>query len=94
MNIAQFYTKMKALWDELDNICPPQKCTCGKCTCDLAGRVSQETQDHMLLHFLMKVSEQYAHVRSTILMMTDLQVYWTYSGPALGFSGPGAKDYL
>lgn len=72
MNIAQFYTKMKALWDEIDNVSPPLTCTCGKCTCALATRVHKEKEDHRLLHFLMKVNEQYAQVRSTILMMTEL----------------------
>ena len=61
MNIAHFFTKMKALWDELDNVSPPPRCTCGFCTCDLAGRVDKE-KDHRLLHLLMKVNEDYAQV--------------------------------
>ena len=63
---------MKALSDEIDNVSPPLTCTCDKCTCGLATRVNKEKEDHRLLHFLMKVNEQYAQVRSTILMLTEL----------------------
>lgn len=42
---------MKALWDEIDNVSPPQTCTCNKCTRDLKGRVQKEKEEHGLLHF-------------------------------------------
>lgn len=61
MNIAQFYTKMKALGDKIE-----------RCTSDFLGRVNKEKQDHRLLHFLNKVNEQYDQVRSSIIMMLDL----------------------
>ena len=60
MNIAQFYTKMKALWDEIDNVSAPPICVCEKYTCDLTSRVDKEKEDYRLLHILMKMNEQYA----------------------------------
>lgn len=57
---------MKALWDEIDNMSPPQTCTCEKCTCKLTEKVLKEKDDHRLLHFLMKVNEQYTQVRTNI----------------------------
>ena len=48
MNIAQFYTKRKALWDEIDNVSPPLTCTCDKCTYGLAKRVNKEKEDDCL----------------------------------------------
>ena len=57
VSIGQFYTKMKALWDVIDDVSPSQTCTCVKCTCGLVERVSKEIQDYRLLHFLMKVNE-------------------------------------
>ena len=36
--IAEYYTKAKALWDELDNVDPLSFCSCNGCTCDTTKR--------------------------------------------------------
>ncbi|XP_057520693.1 uncharacterized protein LOC130800967 [Amaranthus tricolor] len=38
-NIAEYYTKAKALWDELDNVDPLFICSCNGCKCDTAKTI-------------------------------------------------------
>ena len=38
ITIADYYGKLKQLWDELDNYEQPPTCKCGKCECELGQR--------------------------------------------------------
>ncbi|XP_074327777.1 uncharacterized protein LOC141665691 [Apium graveolens] len=77
--IAEYYTQLKKVWDELDSLKPLPVCECGNCTCDLSQKFLKIQQEHRLMLFLMKLSNQYANVRSHILMMETMtnlpQVY-------------------
>ncbi|KAL3538213.1 hypothetical protein ACH5RR_001579 [Cinchona calisaya] len=65
MSVASYYTKLKALWDELENYRDP-------CTCDHAKAHQEQLQEDRLMQFLMGLNESYKGVRSNILMMTPL----------------------
>ena len=72
MTIADYFTKAKSLWDELDNFSPIPTCTCDGCSCNLTKRVLKMQQEHRIMQFLMKVDPKYNQVRTNILMMDDL----------------------
>lgn len=67
--LLQYFTKMKILWDELANFRPIPSCT--RC-CTTAKKV-QEYRDHDdMLGFLQGLIENYAVVKSQILLMDSL----------------------
>ncbi|KAG0457850.1 hypothetical protein HPP92_023007 [Vanilla planifolia] len=73
MSVASYYTKLKALWDELENYRDPY-------TCDHAKTHQNNFKRTKLMQFLMGLNESYKGVRSNILMMTPLpNVRQTYS---------------
>ncbi|XP_074334135.1 uncharacterized protein LOC141671716 [Apium graveolens] len=77
--IFEYYTQLKKIWDEIDNLKPLPKCECAQCTCNITQKVLKLQQDQRLMFFLMKMSNEFANVRSHILMMDTLptlqQVY-------------------
>lgn len=75
MSIAEFFTKIKTLWDELDNLNPLPTCSCAannSCTCELPKKCFKMQQNTRVISFLMKLNKRYSQVRSNMLMMPDL----------------------
>lgn len=72
MPIADYYTQLKKLWDELDNLKPFPSCACTNCDCNLTQKFYKLQQDQRLMIFLMKLSPNFANVRSHILMMETM----------------------
>ncbi|XP_074362953.1 uncharacterized protein LOC141703298 [Apium graveolens] len=68
-SVSDFFTKIKTLWDGLNDANPLPYCTCELCTCNLSQRLVQRQQEHRVLQFMMKLSEQFALVRGNVLMM-------------------------
>lgn len=71
-SVSEFYTKLKTIWDNLDDAYPLPVCTCEACTCNLTGRIQKMQQDQRVLQFLMKLNDSFSAVRANILMMTPL----------------------
>ena len=73
-DIATYYTKMKSLWDELDDLDEIPLCTC-----TFADKMHKREQNQKLLQFLMGLNDDYNSIRGNILMMIPLltisQVY-------------------
>ena len=61
MSIAAYYTKLKALWDELSSYNTVENCTCGA-----------QNDRTKLIQFLMGLNESYAGTRGQILLMNPL----------------------
>lgn len=72
MSIADYFTKVKSIWDELDSLTPLPVCECQGCSCGLTKKVLKLQQDQRLISFLMKVDEQYAPIKTNILMLPEL----------------------
>ncbi|XP_021726333.1 uncharacterized protein LOC110693522 [Chenopodium quinoa] len=70
--IAEFFTRIKMLWDQMDGLDPLPACICTGCSCTLTQKLFKSQQNQRLIHFLMKVTDKYAHTKSTILMMNPL----------------------
>ncbi|KAH0674692.1 hypothetical protein KY284_014877 [Solanum tuberosum] len=71
LDITAYYTKMKKLWEELNNLCIKSHCTC-VCLCGAKENVHKAEQDRRLVQFLMGLNEVYTAVRGSILMLNPL----------------------
>lgn len=67
-----FFTKMKGLWDKLENLDPTPACVCSRCCCELNKKISKIQQGRRLMEFLMKMNPKYQHIRSNILLMKEM----------------------
>ncbi|KAM6569890.1 hypothetical protein CsatB_017875 [Cannabis sativa] len=66
-SVTTYYTRLKALWDQIREYRPQPVCTCG------AMRIIQEYQEEdRLLEFLVGLNDSYSFVRSQILMRDPL----------------------
>ena len=72
-SIAVYYTKLKRLWDELDNLSEIPSCDCiHKANCGASKRSRELDQQQRLMHFLMKLNDGYDSIRGQILLMDPL----------------------
>ena len=67
MSLATYFTRVKALWDELDDLSPLVICNCNSPT-----NFFKLQQDQRVMHFLMKLDKQYSQVHTNLLMLQDL----------------------
>ena len=78
MSVAEFFTQIKTIWDEIDNLVNIPTCNCCK-SCEISKEILKIQTDQRILHFLMKRDDKFEHVRSNILTMSVLlgvsQVY-------------------
>lgn len=61
------------MWDELDNLRPMPRCKCAiQCSCRALSPVQDQREQDYVIRFLKGLNEQYAHVRSQIMMINPL----------------------
>ena len=70
--VSVYFTKLKALWEELSNFRP--FCSCGKCTCGGVKELAAHYQLEYVMSFLMGLNESFAQVRGQLLLMDPLPV--------------------
>ncbi|XP_074322791.1 uncharacterized protein LOC141659762 [Apium graveolens] len=77
-NVADYFTKMKMLWDDIDALCLIPVCSCG-CSCGASQKLSKFQQDQRIIQFLMGLNESFNVMRGSILIRSALpsigQVY-------------------
>jgi hypothetical protein len=66
-SISDYFTKIKSLWDELDNYDPIPSCTCG----GMRAVHEKHNRDHVF-QFLMGLDDSFAHIRGQILLNDPL----------------------
>uniref|UniRef100_A0A803LHJ5 Retrovirus-related Pol polyprotein from transposon TNT 1-94-like beta-barrel domain-containing protein n=1 Tax=Chenopodium quinoa TaxID=63459 RepID=A0A803LHJ5_CHEQI len=71
-SVAEFFTKIKAVWDEINGVNPIPVCACTGCKCNLTQKIVKQQQEERLVQLLMKLDGKYAGVRTNILMMQPL----------------------
>ncbi|KAK4387417.1 Retrovirus-related Pol polyprotein from transposon RE1 [Sesamum angolense] len=59
LSLADYYTKLKMLWDELIELKPTPQCTCHGCTCGATQAIAESSLSAQLLQFLMGLSEEF-----------------------------------
>lgn len=73
MTIAEYYGKLKELWEDLDHIDPLPKCscsgcTCGGCKCELIKVIEKKSENHKVHQFLFGLDEDlYGSLRTNLL---------------------------
>jgi hypothetical protein len=67
LTISTYYTKLKALWEELNNYRPISACSCG------AQKSALEYfQQESVFQFLMGLNDSFSHIRGRILLIDPL----------------------
>ncbi|CAN6700222.1 unnamed protein product [Malus baccata var. baccata] len=66
-SVSAYYTKMKALWDELASYHDPLTCTC-----EGLKKLAKREEKERVMQFLMGLNDSYATIRGSILMMNPL----------------------
>ena len=72
VTITYFFTKLKALWDQLQNLSPFPSCTCGKCVCNINKRLNDLQAREAVMKFLMGLNESFSQVRTQVLLMDPI----------------------
>lgn len=73
LSVTDFFTDLSGLWEELENYRPMPECTCAiRCICEsIVARASRE--EDYVMRFLKGLNDNYAMVKSQILLMKDLR---------------------
>ncbi|XP_038707316.1 uncharacterized protein LOC120002627 [Tripterygium wilfordii] len=68
MNVTDYYSKIKSLWDELERNKVLPRCKCGKCICDVHKPFLIDREKDKVMQFLMGLNDSYSNVSSQILL--------------------------
>lgn len=68
MSIDDYFNRLLGLYDELGRLKPLHICSCGGCSCDVAGKFAGEREEEQLHQFLIGIDDElYGLVRSNLL---------------------------
>jgi hypothetical protein len=70
-SVSSYYTKLKKLWQELDNFRPIPHCDCIP-TCKAIDKIKEYRDGDQVIRFLKGLNDQYSSVRSQIMLMDPL----------------------
>ncbi|KAI3808616.1 hypothetical protein L1987_24571 [Smallanthus sonchifolius] len=66
-NISTYYTRLRALWDESQSIHSFPRCSCNKCSCELAKKIVEHLEKERLYEFLMGLDNDFNVIKTQIL---------------------------
>ncbi|XP_073036794.1 uncharacterized protein [Primulina eburnea] len=69
-SVSVYFTKLKALWEELNNFRPV--CNCGRCNCGGVKKIDAHSQMDYVMTFLMGLNDSFAQIRSQVLLIDPL----------------------
>ena len=69
--MAIYYTEMKRLWDDLDDMSEIPICACA-IACKAIKKTMEIAERQRLMHFLMHLNENYEAIRGQILLLDPL----------------------
>ncbi|XP_061374218.1 uncharacterized protein LOC133316479 [Gastrolobium bilobum] len=74
-SVAQYFTELKILWDEVDNLIPLPRCTCQvQCSCGGYNIMRKIRDRDCVIRFLKGLNDQYEHISSKIMLVDPLPV--------------------
>ena len=68
--VSIYFTKLKIIWEELNNYRPV--CICGKCTCDGANNLNSHYQMEYIMSFLKGLHDSFSQTRGQLLLVDPL----------------------
>ncbi|XP_061343371.1 uncharacterized protein LOC133289455 [Gastrolobium bilobum] len=72
-SVTDYYTHLKTVWDELDNLKPLPNCVCAvPCVCGAITRMREYREQEQVIRFLRGLNDQFASVRSQIMLISPL----------------------
>ncbi|XP_074265064.1 uncharacterized protein LOC141587480 [Silene latifolia] len=74
-SVAEYYAKLKSVWEDLRSIDPLHDCSCNAvaaCTCQLLKRIVERDNKNNLIDFLMGLDHKYDQIRGHILALEPL----------------------
>ncbi|KAI5412042.1 hypothetical protein KIW84_056933 [Lathyrus oleraceus] len=73
MDVSNYFTIMKVLWDELENYRPIPHCRCSiQCSCNAITSLQVYRDQDYVIHFLKGLNEKFNATKSQIMLMTPL----------------------
>ena len=67
LTVSQYFTRLKALWEEMNEYKPATECTCGA-----LRPILDHFHFEQVMQFLMGLNDQFAQVRAQILLMEPI----------------------
>ncbi|KAK4255097.1 hypothetical protein QN277_008138 [Acacia crassicarpa] len=67
LTVSEYFTHLKILWDEMNNIHPLKSCSCGSLSTALRHR-----EEDQVIRFLKGLNEQYNSTKSQIMLLDPL----------------------
>ncbi|XP_074363338.1 uncharacterized protein LOC141703800 [Apium graveolens] len=75
LSIAEYYGKLKNVWDKLQVLEGQFNCNCGalaKCTCDLLKKANEAAETKKLIQLICGLNKNYDNVKTNLLSMEPL----------------------
>jgi len=69
--ISEYFTKLRIIWDALENFRPNPVCRC-KGSCKVSKYIAQRKSEDKTMQFLRGLNEQYGNIKSHVLLMEPL----------------------
>ncbi|XP_076898287.1 uncharacterized protein LOC143551826 [Bidens hawaiensis] len=68
-SVSTYYIKFRSLWDEIQTVFPPPRCTCGNCLCDVGKKDEGIWEKERMYEFLMGLDMEFTSIRTHLLSM-------------------------
>ncbi|XP_058775255.1 uncharacterized protein LOC131649511 [Vicia villosa] len=73
LDVSNYFTQLKVMWDELENYQSIPSCTCViPCSCGAIASIKHYREQDYVILFLKGLTEKFAHSKSQIMMMSPL----------------------
>ncbi|KAK1423454.1 hypothetical protein QVD17_18757 [Tagetes erecta] len=72
MSVSAYYTKLRALWDEIQSALPIPRCNCNGCVCGIGKKLAELKDKERLYEFLLGLDSDFGTIRTQILAMQPL----------------------
>jgi len=73
LSVTDYFTKLRIIWDELENFCSNPLCTCSvKCLCSVQTMINQRKCEDCAMQFLRGLNDQYSNIRSYVLLLDPI----------------------